>query len=242
MAVHLVPPPDRLFRIGWPPMPFKWGPRQNPLPDSEEPLLEGRRWDDPDGSYATVYCGSSPEAAFAETIAPFRSVPGLRERILAATDEDDPDPLYDFEDPQGVVPVGYFERALGHAFVDEDARFIDVDAVRTHNELNARFGSLLAELGAATQYDRGLMMTQDRRLTRRVAGFLHEHHGDEALGIRYESRLMSDLECFALWPQARVAIYDIDVEPISPETPALVNVAERLELMLPALDEISRSG
>ena len=83
-------------------------------------------------------------------------------------------------------------------------------------------------------------MTQDRRVTRRVAGFLYEHYRHEAMGIRYESRLMSDLECWALWPQAQVAVYDVDVEPISPETPALVEAAERLGVLLPPLDHISR--
>lgn len=240
MAVHLVPPPVRVYRVARPTRPFNWSAPREPLPASEGPVFEGRRWDDPEGSFATVYCGTSPEAAFAETIAPFRRVSGLRERIFEATDEDEPDPTYDFDDPEGIVPVGYFERALGYALVDEDVRFIDVDDARTHNELNARFGELLEELGAGRQFDRGLVMTQDRRVTRRVAGFLYEHYRHEAMGIRYESRLMSDLECWALWPQAQVAVYDVDVEPISPETPALVEAAERLGVLLPPLDHISR--
>jgi len=241
LAVHLVPPPARFFRIARAVNPFNWSPPREPLPDREGPVFEGRRWDDPEGRFATVYCGSSPEAAFAETIAPFRAVPKLQERILEATDEDEPDPAYDFEDLEGLVPVGYFERSLGYALIDEEARFVDVDDARTHNALNARFGELLEKLGAGRQFDRGLMMTQDRRVTRQVAGFLHEHHEHHAIGIRYESRLMSDLECWALWPQAQVAVYDIDVEPISPETPALVAVAERLGVTLPPLEAISRS-
>lgn len=196
MAVHLVlPPAGGLFRIGRPNNPFNWDARQSPLPKSDVPILNGRRWDDPNGEFVTVYCGTTRETSFAETIAQFRKVSGFRQRLLEATSEDQPDPMYDFEEPEGRVPPGYFLRALGHAQVDEDVRFVDVDDVRTHNELNANHGELLAELGTAAQYDRGLMMTQDRRLTRRLAGYLHQHYGAHAVGIRYESRLLPDLEC-----------------------------------------------
>jgi hypothetical protein len=58
------------------------------------------------------------------------------------------------------------------------------------------------------------------------------------VGIRYESRLDGAFECWALWPQARVVMYDEDVEPISVETPELVEVATRLALTLPTLEEM----
>jgi len=239
VAVRLVPPPSGgLFRVGRPERPFNWEVRQEPLPDSDRPVLNGRRWDDPDGEYPTLYCGTDRQTVFAETIAQFRLRPGLRDRILRETDEDAPDPDYDFDEPEGRVPPDYFGRALGHVLVEEETRFIDVDDVETHNELNASFGELLVELGTASQYDRGMMLGQDRRLTRRVAGFLHEHYGDQAVGIRYESRLDSAFECWALWPQARVVMYEEDVEPISVETAELVEVAARLGLTLPTLEEM----
>jgi len=50
VAVRLVPPPSGgLFRVGRPGRPFNWEVRQEPLPDSDRPVLNGRRWDDPNG-------------------------------------------------------------------------------------------------------------------------------------------------------------------------------------------------
>ena len=69
MAVRLVPPPPRVFRICRPHDPFNWRARQEPLPEGPDPVLVGRRWDDPEAEFATVYCGSSAETAFAKSTA-----------------------------------------------------------------------------------------------------------------------------------------------------------------------------
>jgi hypothetical protein len=239
VAVRLVSAPrGGLYRLGHHPDPFIWEGTVEPLPESHHPIFGGRRFDDPDGRFVTLYAGTTPQASFAETIASFRRRPGLRERILAETADDDADPVYDRDWEEGRVPPGYFSRVLGHADVDADARFIDIDDPATHDVLNVELGELLTELEIAAEYDRGVLMTQDRRLTRRVAGFLSDHFGDEAVGLRYESRLAAGLECWALWPQAQLPLHMPDVEPISPETPELVEMAERFGLELPAPDEV----
>lgn len=72
MALHLTPVPDALYRIALLPEPLTWEWPVVPSTDSAAPVLEGGRWDAPDGSFATLYCADSRVVAFAETIAAFR--------------------------------------------------------------------------------------------------------------------------------------------------------------------------
>lgn len=53
---------------------------------------------------------------------------------------------------------------------------VDGDAAATHNVLNAEFGELLRELPVAAQFDRGVLMQADRRVTRHIATLVHSHH------------------------------------------------------------------
>ena len=86
--------PAVLYRIGRLPDPFtRRPPRDGALKDDADPAVahEGGRFDDPDGHFPTLYLANTPATAFAETIHNFRAVRGLKARILAATDEDEPD-------------------------------------------------------------------------------------------------------------------------------------------------------
>jgi hypothetical protein len=87
------------------------------------PLYGGNRWDDPAAQYATLYCASSDEAAFGETIARYRERPGLLAKIDAYL-TDAPDREYDYPLQAGRVPRSYFEnRYLGHVAVEPTARY-----------------------------------------------------------------------------------------------------------------------
>ena len=78
----MVPAPDAgLWRIARGLDPFSFDPPRSRLPLSDYPILGGNRWDDPDGEFATLYCSTTPEGAFAETIARYRNRPGLLDRI-----------------------------------------------------------------------------------------------------------------------------------------------------------------
>jgi RES domain len=193
------------------------------------PVLGGNRWDDARAVFGTIYAASDATGAFAETIAGFRLRPGLTAAILESTAEDAPDPLFDPSLAGGVLPTSYFEqRALGRARMPPEQRLVDVAHPDTWHYLNAHFGHHVHRLGF-DGYDRGVVMSQDRRITRPVASYLHAAL-PAAVGIRYESRFLTT-DCFALWERARLVAPEVD--PVVPETPELRRAAKALRIALP---------
>jgi RES domain len=233
MPLEMVASPGTLHRVGRWPHPFVWRTPRIRLADSAHPH-DGHRWDAPNADFATLYCASNPLASFVETLAYYRRADGFANALWQATDEDDPDPEYDFQDTGGGrVPSAYFERVLGRATLDSDRHFVDVDHPRTHAQLTAELPGLLAEHGYR-EFDRGVMMTQDRRITRQVADHLHQQAGTTGLsGIRYESRIQRGLECWALWDECAPELTNVEVDPLTPETPEIKQAADLLQLQLP---------
>jgi hypothetical protein len=178
-------------------------PAPEPLAPSDTPVIEGNRWDDAYGKFSSLYAATTAEAAFGETIARYRERAGLLAKIDAFL-EGQPDPEYDFDIEPGVVPRDYLSnRRIGHCDIHPWAIFVDVDHVDTHAHATHGLAGLLAQLGFA-EFDRGVMMSPDRRITRPVASFYHHlsrsAEGMEATcGIRYESRLIGEWECWSLW-------------------------------------------
>lgn len=216
MALALVEGPTVLWRVGRPPGIFAWRlPRDRELLASDErPRLEGNRWDDPDGEVATLYCAGTPLAAFLEVLAPLRSGgEGIVAEILQATSQDAPDPRLDPTLRAGVLPREFFaDRSLARASVTSGPLFIDMASPQTHNVIGEHLAHVLRYLGAH-QFDRGVVMSQDRRVTREIAGFLREYadrdlrHRGPIAGLRYESRVAADQTCWAIW-QDRLVISD----------------------------------
>ncbi len=195
MALELVSPPASIFRVGRFPNPFRWRPPLFSLAEAEHPN-DGGRWDAPHADFATLYTATQPVGAFVETLAYVRRSLEFERRLLAATAADEPDRAFDPVLSGGRIPSSYFERVLGRAVVDGELVFVDVDHPRTHAQLTENLGDLLAEHGLR-EFDRGVVMGQDRRITRSIAGNLHERLGEEVGGLRYESRVYRGLECWA---------------------------------------------
>lgn len=203
MPLHLEPAPPNLFRVGRLPNPFTWRPPRSPLPELEDIVRDGNRWDAPDGAWNTLYLADAALVAFAETIAWARPAQGLAQRILDETDEEPPDAQHDFPLVDGGhLPRSFFEpdppepqqRALGTCRLEPAPVFIDVSHPDTHHELNLALAADLANLGI-DRIDRGVVMQQDRRVTRPIAAHLYKERG-EAVGIRYESRFVPDGWCY----------------------------------------------
>lgn len=234
----IVPPPQRGFwRVGRWPDPFAFPPNPTPLPsNTDEPILGGGRFDDPNGSYPTLYCSTSAVCAYGETIAVFRRRAGLLEAIDAYLDGR-PDPEYDPELHPGIVPDDYLSgRAIGWAEVSAKARFVDVAAAQTHRDAGIRLADLLRQHGLK-EFDRGVVMTQDRRLTRPVGRIYYELRveiGSGWNGIRYESRHQEGWECWAVWDPDAVLGIDAAISPISLTSPALHEAAATVGVELPA--------
>jgi RES domain len=234
MPLELVASPGALYRVGRWPNPFSW--RRPLFRLSEAPAPhDGYRWDAPTSDFATLYFGTDPLACFVETLAYYRRHAAFNERLRAATDEDAPDAEYEFALGSGTVPESYFDRVLGHAILATEHKFIDVDHPRTHAQLSDDLPDLLATHGLR-EIDRGVMMTQDRSITRTVAGYLHAYASTSSIsigGIRYESRIHTGLECWAVWAQHAEYLVDRDIDPLTPDTPGVKEAADLLELKLP---------
>jgi RES domain len=208
------------------PLPLKW---------SDTPVLGGNRWDDPRGVFLTLYCSTSEEGAFGETIAPFRKVPGLRARIDAFL-TGAPDPAFSPPLTVGAVPADYFDgRYIGHAWSEPAALFVDVDNSTTHVALSILLDRILAALGYQ-MLDRGLLLGPDRRITRIVAAVCHElaNRPPTACGLRYESRLRGEWECWALWEPFPFLPLPAEVRPVRKDDPALRSAARKLGIKLPS--------
>jgi hypothetical protein len=199
-------------------------------------VLTGSRWDDAAGRFTTLYCATTAVAAFGEAIAAFRERPGLLARIDAYL-TGPPDAEYDPELPAAVVPADYLStRLLGHAPTDQGAPFIDVDHVDTHLHASSDSARLLRKLRLPA-LDRGVLMGQDRRITRTVATYYHRYARVEEnrsiRGLRYQSRLDGGWECWAMWRPLPFVTAAATLTAVTSDNPDLVAAARRLRLRLP---------
>lgn len=234
MTSRVVPAPTAgLWRVARGLDPFAFQPPPGRLPHSDRPVLDGNRWDDPDGELATLYCSTTAEGAFAETIARYRTRPGLLERIDRFL-TGGPDPEHDFPLEPGRVPDGYFtNRILGHVTVDPDVRFVDVDHPNTHAAAAAALEPLLARHGLES-VDRGVMYHPDRRVTRPMGRYYWQlaRSGDhqEWAGLRYMSRLGPDWECWAVWEPSPLRTQFTTLSTLLHDHPDLTTAALKLDI------------
>lgn len=251
MAYELAAAPPVLYRVGSWPHPFNWWPPRAPL-DNDHPR-DGYRWDDPRKNYefCTLYLATEPIGCFLETLPHYKQYPEFEARVAEDNERTarekgeaaDPDGGYVGPLSTGEVDADYFlRRVLGRVRVADGATFIDVDHPRTHATLTSELvaGRLGADLSALLQehgieeFDRSVVMHQDRRITRLLAAFLHATAPKNIAGIRYESRVYRATECWAMWDRARDAVSDPEGDGLTPEMPDLQEAAALLDLKLPS--------
>ena len=243
MPLHLTPLPTVLYRVGKLPEPFTWRlPLQN-LEPSDEPDLSGGRWDAAEREFPTLYCADSPFVAFVEVIQDYRPVEDYDDESWLARFEEDsgfePDPPAQ----SGVLPKEFFEpspsldpesdayargRALGVASASE-GMLIDISHSDTHHELNLAVRDVIESLGF-DRFDRGVVMSQDRRITRPLASYLYSVARSQAVGIQFESRLVPGL-CFALWESTPISPGDLT--PVTTANKDLQRATKALHIKMP---------
>jgi hypothetical protein len=192
-----------------------------------------RRWDAPEADFATLYGATTAVGAFIETLPYYRRSDDFLARLHRETSEDEPDASLDLDLATGEIKADYFKRILGRASLPSDLRFVDVDHARTHAQLNRELPELLAQHGLQ-EFDRGVVMNADRRITRAIAGHLHAIAGPDVVGLRYESRRHRGIECWAVWEQASAQLADVDLDPLTPDLRDLQEAAATLGLTFPA--------
>lgn len=223
-------PEGGLYRVGRWPDPFSPPPIPSPLPVQGEPVYDGNRFDDATGTFNTLYCASTAEGAYGETIARFRLSPGLMERmdqfLDGEPDEGEPK-LY-----PGEIPEDYFtQRLIGHLEVDGRARFVDTTEANTVDFLTESLPGLLA-CKSLSKFGSDSLLSPDRSFTRPIATYLHDYfladpeHG--VVGLTYQSTLHKTWECWAIWELASLLTWGETAQPITRDNPELQAAAKLL--------------
>ncbi|HEX7101412.1 MAG TPA: hypothetical protein VF201_02095 [Nitrolancea sp.] len=218
----------------------------------------GDRFDDPSGSperatliplsqrFRVIYCATTPAGAFGETVARVRpklsEIPGF---VEIEADDEFPEPidayLRGLRDPlfpdRGVLPASWrLERQLYNTRLDPSLRFVDVGSPRTIETLRNVLSPLAVRLGLK-DIDFSTVLGPMRAFTQECSRLIYEqtdHRGYPLFaGVRYESRLNVDWECWAIFHDRMVGHHMPGFpETITPDHPALCEVAAQYHLSI----------
>ncbi len=175
-----------------------------------------------------LYFGTNLEACFGETLARLRPSP----KLLSIVEDE--------WKGRGFMALGAVaadwrqRRTAVHVRLPTGLRFLDVESPVTHQFLRKELALGLAALGAG-DLDVATVRGPDRRVTRLVSewAYLADDHGDpQYAGIRYESRIRSGWECWALFDDADLQIEVLETLPVTPDMAALRSVADLFELQI----------
>jgi len=180
--------------------------------------------------FRMIYAATQREAAFAETIAPFRpDLPALAALRTIHGGASEPQPLTD------VVPMRWQQlRGIGRLLLDSALRFVDVAHPDTLAEMRATFARLAVDRGHR-DIDVSTVTSGDRRLTQRIARAVYERPDATGVpiysGIRYLSRHGATWECWALFAD-RLVGEQLPVQAVRADDVGLIAAARHLGLMI----------
>lgn len=235
---HLVPPPaEAVVRVGYRPDPFVFREPERLEDDADQwgPLEAGNRFDAPDFEFRTLYYASRRYGAYLEKLATFRPTSHIDVKINKTFDET-PDPPYGYPIESGVLTSAFFEPlVLGEAHLETRARFIDVEHEATFDFLAERVGRSFLNRHGFARFDRAIVATQERAVTRHLALELHTllHAELNVVGIYYSSAHGRDVDCWALWDTGRWALSNHALVPIDYGDPELRDAAKIHRITLP---------
>ncbi len=222
-VVVVPPPPTGLWRVA-----RGDNPLAVPLGDHGAGSRGGNRFDPLMMTYGVLYFGSDLNTCFGETLARFR--PSIE---LLALVKDEWDEL-------GFMTVGSVaadwrqRRTAVHVRLSGDLVFVDVESPETHQFLRSELALGLSSLGLS-DLDVSTVRGPDRRVTQMISEWAYmTADGDQPryAGIRYESRIRSGWECWALFDDEDLDIEVLEALPISPDMAALTSVATLFGLQI----------
>jgi hypothetical protein len=173
-----------------------------------------------------LYFGSDLETCFGETLARFR--PSLP--LLSVVEEDWRE--LGFMDIGTVAADWRQRRSAVHVRIPHDATFLDAESAITHQYLRKELALGLSAIGL-DDLDVAAVRGPDRRVTRLISDWAYMANDDgqpRYAGIRYESRIRSGWECWALFDDEDLDLEVIETLPIVPDMPELQEVARIFEL------------
>ena len=192
---------------------------------------------DPEESVMTLYTGESPEAAWAEVLAPFRPDLATISAISSIPCDDNKMPS------SGKVPTNWLlSRCLGTGKIKPTAQIIDITNPATIQDLRNKpeIAKQALRSGFSDLDDSALKAgnSNKRHLTQTVAAFIYNNGHD---GIRYESRLGSNYKCIAGFislscvsaVDSKFLAEALPPKAISPLNSSLQKVASIMNLRLP---------
>lgn len=226
----------------------------------------GDRFDDPGGRssrtetvpigerFRVIYCASSPVGAFGETVARVR--PKLEEITgLAEIKEDDENPelrdahLQGLRDPQfpdrGILSANWrLDRQLYNTLLDSSLMFVDVCAPRTIETLRSELAAVATRLDLS-DIDFSTVIGPMREFTQECSRYVYEQLDDSRqplyAGIRYESRLNPEWECWAIFHDRMVGRHSPGFpETITIDHPGLREVASQYRLSIETFQGLGR--
>ena len=219
-------PQDLVWRVGYRPEPLAWS--------GWEHATDGRfhgRWDDPNGSFRTLYLGESLLACLLEVLAFARK----DKHLAAALTEIDEDPqdarAYPTTTP-GTLDQAWLEpRCAASAVLS--GRYCRVSAAETVAALYPRFVGDALDAGY-DDFDAGLLKNAGARsITQSVSAHLYLQEGID--GIQFASRHGDELDLWCLYEQphdSRISSHLLKLEEfdLSPDTPQLQQALTMLGL------------
>lgn len=207
-TLSTVAPPPVLWRVGYAPSPWNW----TDWAYANHGRFNGR-WDSPDGSYRTLYAGTTLQACLLEVLAPFRPAPVVASG-LDAIKEDEADRALHPTGAAGLVPESWFA-VRRVATADVTGTFCDVLAAPSIAALRPEFHSLAVNDFHLPDFDiSALLMSAPRELTQQVGR--HIYSCAPALdGMRFLSRHGVDQELWALFERSGDHETSARVHPLS---------------------------
>ena len=211
-----------VYRIGWEPDPFAWTPWQY----ANHGSFDGR-WDDPAGTFRTLYLGDRLQGCLLEVLAGFRPDLAAVADVDAIEDNDGADAQF----PTirgGILPRSWLRpRRAGTAILTGE--FVDVRAAQTVATLRVRFGHLAAQIGLPDLDTAAIKSSAPRTLTQAIAGWLYRDLRPPVTGVCFASRFGDDLTMWALFEQpgeditGSTALTDAHTIELDADTPALID-------------------
>lgn len=218
--VSVSAPPEGFWRVARGPDPLSV---RYPDPKTLLSSRTGNRFDSAGPDYGVLYFGTTLETCFGEVLARLRPSPHL---IAVVQDEWHEMNFMGL----GSVPAEWRQlRTAARVVASPEARFLDVEALATHQYLRSELALGLSAMGY-NDLDVSILRGPDRRVTRLISEWAYNatQASDDPTpvyaGVRYLSRLSNEWECWAVFEDTDLAAEE--TMPITQDLPALKTIAE----------------
>jgi hypothetical protein len=212
-----------VHRVGYSPDPWNWTPWEYAGTDGR---FHGR-WDDPNGTWRTLYAGFSPLACYLEVLAVFRADPVVAEELDAIIDNANCDALYP------TAAAGSVPRSWCAPRLLASARLAGTFAVPGHPELlptlRARFLNEAKAFGLADLDAAAIRDSRPRALTQAISAWIYtlsSADGPLISGIEFASRHGDNVRLWALYERdtttsAPPQVTAVSADPVNGDHPDL---------------------